>query len=329
MALPLVDQLRFARSEFKRGLRSVRDPEAQQRFGSMNCISWIVGHLAWQEQRTWLTRPQGLILVPNLNQQVANGGPASTPPAEEMWAAWELVTEAADPWLDALTLATIQSPLSEGFSSAGTFIQRVCYHYWYHLGEGMAVRQMLGHTRLPQYVGNIDGIAPYRPESIDRAPRISMVEFIEKVRAGRAQIDALINALDETRMEEAIDGDGWTVKDVIAHLTWYEREMVGMLQRHNLAGSELWNASTDERNRVITAENHERPLGEVRAESGMVFRQLVETLESLDEEDLHKPARFADMPSDWRPWQILAENTYEHYVAHVPALAAFVDKTQS
>jgi len=31
-------------------------------------------------------------------------------------------------------------------------------------GEDMAIRQSLGHTGLPEFVGDIDGEAPYRPE---------------------------------------------------------------------------------------------------------------------------------------------------------------------
>jgi hypothetical protein len=42
--------------------------------------------------------------------------------------------------------------------------QRVICHCWYHTGENMAIRQLLGHGRLPVYVGNIDDKAPYRPE---------------------------------------------------------------------------------------------------------------------------------------------------------------------
>ena len=41
----------------------------------MNSIGWIVGHLAWQEQRYWLTRAQGETPIPVLNELVANGGP--------------------------------------------------------------------------------------------------------------------------------------------------------------------------------------------------------------------------------------------------------------
>ena len=48
---PLVRQLRFTRDEFARALVGVTDLEARQRFLPMNCISWNIGHLAWQEQR--------------------------------------------------------------------------------------------------------------------------------------------------------------------------------------------------------------------------------------------------------------------------------------
>ncbi len=35
---------------------------------------------------------------------------------------------------------------------------------WYHLGESQAIRQMLGHTHLPIFVGAIHDEAPYIPE---------------------------------------------------------------------------------------------------------------------------------------------------------------------
>jgi hypothetical protein len=161
MPHPLVNQLRFARSEFVRGLAEVKDPEAQRRFGQMNSLSWMVGHLAWQEQRYWLQRAQGQLLFPQLNELLAYGRPASTPPVEEMWSLWRQVTAAADPWLEAATPERLAAPLAEGSSSAGTFLLRMIYHYWYHLGEGLAVRQLLGQANLPEFVGDIDGQAPF------------------------------------------------------------------------------------------------------------------------------------------------------------------------
>ena len=162
MTHPLVDQLRFTRSEFKRGLRRVSEEDGSKRIDPMNSISWMVGHLAWQEERYWLRRAQGVVLIPRLHEELAYGKPATTPPIGEMWAAWDEVTKAADPWLDALDDERMSAPLAEGYSSVGTFMLRTTYHYWYHLGEGLAVRQQLGHGKLPDFVGDIDGRAPWR-----------------------------------------------------------------------------------------------------------------------------------------------------------------------
>jgi len=169
MVHPLVEQLRFARSEFRRGLEGVTDEEARRRILAMNCIAWNVGHLAWQEQRYWLYRAQGQMLLPDINATFAYGAPASTPSLDEVWGAWRKITEAADQWLDAVTTETLQSNVvMDGKPSEyifGSLLQRMLYHYWYHIGENAAIRQSLGHTGLPDFVGDIDEEAPYRAES--------------------------------------------------------------------------------------------------------------------------------------------------------------------
>lgn len=166
---PLVRQLRFTRSEFMRGLRGVDDVAARTRLASMNCISWNLGHLAWQEQRYFLTMGQGRTPFPEIQRQFASGGPPSTPPLDEVLGAWRAITAEADPWLDSLTVDRLQDqvvrrgkPLQRHI---GNLLQRTIYHYWFHTGENMAIRQLLGHRRLAQFVGNIDDEAPYRPET--------------------------------------------------------------------------------------------------------------------------------------------------------------------
>ena len=166
MAHPLVDQLRFARSEFRRGLEGVSDEAARQRLLPMNCISWNIGHLAAQEQRYWLLYAQGEMLLPEVDLAFQYGAPASAPALDEVWTAWETITAAADPWLDALTAETLLSRVMRDGKLTdyifGSLLLRVIYHNWYHTGENAAIRQQLGHTDLPNYVGNIDDEAPYR-----------------------------------------------------------------------------------------------------------------------------------------------------------------------
>jgi uncharacterized damage-inducible protein DinB len=164
---PLVTQLRFTRAEFARGLRGVSDEDGARRFEPMNCLAWNVGHLAWQEQRYFLYYGQGRQLpLPEIDRNFAYGAPASTPPLSEMLDAWKQTTAAADIWLDEQTTESLLAPFTRadgqpGQRIFGSLLQRTIYHYWYHLGENMAIRQLLGHTRLPQYVGDIDGKAPF------------------------------------------------------------------------------------------------------------------------------------------------------------------------
>ena len=171
MPHPLVSQLRFTRSEFMRAVKGISDQDARKRLMPMNCISWNIGHLAWQEQRYFLHFAQGQMPLPDINENFAYGAPASTPPLKEMLAAWKLITQAADPWLDTLTTAGLEEHvIKNGKPTArifGNLLQRVIYHYWYHTGENMAIRQGLGHSHLPEFVGNIDDKAPYRPETAE------------------------------------------------------------------------------------------------------------------------------------------------------------------
>jgi hypothetical protein len=168
MAHPLVDQFRFTRCEWLRGLEGVLNEDAARHFGPMNCISWTVGHLAWHEQRYWLERAQGQILFPALNKEFAYGAPMSTPILGEMLGIWRTVTQASDPLLDSLTTQALEADLQhKGRSvgqSYGSALRRITYHYWYHIGEVQAIRQMLGHASLPEYVGDMETEAPYRPE---------------------------------------------------------------------------------------------------------------------------------------------------------------------
>jgi uncharacterized damage-inducible protein DinB len=168
MTHPLIDQLVFTRSEFMRAVRGVKEEDARKRLMPMNCISWNVGHLAWQEQKYFLYYGQGVMLFPEIDKEFAYGAPGSTPPLKEMLAAWKAITQAANPWLNTLNSADLQQnvirkdrPISYTY---GNLLQRVIYHYWYHTGENLAIRQQLGHSHLPVFVGDIDTKAPYRPE---------------------------------------------------------------------------------------------------------------------------------------------------------------------
>jgi hypothetical protein len=108
---------------------------------------------------------------------------------------------------------------------------------------------------------------------------------------------------------------------MIAHVTWHEREMCEMIrQRSFLAGSDLWDLPLDERNAAIYTLNKDRPLPEVLKEVRVMIVELLDLLELVSEDDLHEASHFSGMPADWKPWSVIAGNTYEHYEEHMVKL---------
>lgn len=168
MSHPLVQQLRFTRKKWLLGFQDVSSADALKRFEPMNSLSWMLGHLAFHEQLFWCIWAQGETLVADL-ANYGWGKPASTPDFEAMWSAWRLVTQKADIFLDSLTNEDILQPLDrQGNLTSepiGTLLHRNIYHYWFHIGESQAVRQLLGHTNLSNFVGNIAG-GEYQPEHL-------------------------------------------------------------------------------------------------------------------------------------------------------------------
>ncbi len=167
MAHMLVEQLRFTRSEWLRGLQDVDAEGARRRHGRINAISWMVGHLAWHEQFYWFRLAQGTTPLPELGAY-GFGKPASAPPPDEVWEAWHCITAMTDPWLDELTAESMGDYLVADASrqeNIGTRLLRINYHYWFHLGEALALRQLLaGRSQhpLPEFVGSM-AATPWRP----------------------------------------------------------------------------------------------------------------------------------------------------------------------
>ena len=148
--------------------------------------------------------------------------------------------------------------------------------------------------------------------------------FLATLDAERFQWDASLAQIPATRMlEPGLVGE-WSVKDLLAHIVWCEREIVGLLRSRSLQeASAWWNLPQEERNAAIFAAHRSRPLDDVVTEARLIHAQLRALLDQLTDEDWIDPQRYAGMPQDWTPWHIIAQNTYEHYQHHLPALQAW------
>jgi Mycothiol maleylpyruvate isomerase N-terminal domain len=163
-------------------------------------------------------------------------------------------------------------------------------------------------------------------QSEQQAERMTKADVIEKMRAGRAEWEALLAQVPRERMTEPGVMGEWSLKDIIAHVSWGELEIAEVFRQHALVGSDLWNLPQDERNAAMVAESHARSLDDVLAEAERAYPQLLAAVQTLDDEDFNDAARYAGMPPLWRPWQLIAGNTYDHYPEHIPAIRAWLDQ---
>lgn len=148
--------------------------------------------------------------------------------------------------------------------------------------------------------------------------------LLRQMRETHAPIEAAADALDDEALgAPAPDMEGWTRKDVLAHVEWWNDHSTNVIEGNRSGvdpypgGEEPWDP--DAWNARILAENRDRSADDVRRGEADSFARLVATVESATDEELFTP--------DPHPWldgtvaeTVVADST-DHYPDHLPHLA--------
>jgi uncharacterized protein (TIGR03083 family) len=153
---------------------------------------------------------------------------------------------------------------------------------------------------------------------------MTKAKLIETLRAKRAEWDAVLAEVPEDQMTEPGVAGEWSVKDMITHLTHYERWFADRLHEYlrgeSYTPTEMDRMDFDERNDRIFQQNRNRPLPEVLAESRQVFQRLLEGVQAHAEEFLIEPQQFEGVAEPLTVWKLLRGDVYEHYGEHVASV---------
>ena len=141
-------------------------------------------------------------------------------------------------------------------------------------------------------------------------------EFLDRIIRSRTKLERELSGIPAEILETGKTIGTWSIKDVIAHIGWYEGEMIKVLNSMALIGSEFWKLDLQDRNKAIHAANSSKDLQEVINTEKDNFRKMLSLLQDLDESALNDAGAFSEMPPDWQPWSVIASNTYEHYDDH-------------
>jgi uncharacterized protein (TIGR03083 family) len=150
-------------------------------------------------------------------------------------------------------------------------------------------------------------------------------QLTEMVRSERAEWEAVLARVPRDRLTEPGLPGGWSVKDVLAHMTWGMKEGIGVMRAKRLVGSDLWKLDDDGRNAIVVEQNRTRPLDEILADYESTSDEYVRRLAGLTDNELNDPARWPEMPSDWRPWRIIYDP--KHYAQHASDLHDWLERS--
>ena len=124
----------------------------------------------------------------------------------------------------------------------------------------------------------------------------SKAALVARRRALYAHFDALIAGLSEQQIHMPGVNGGWSVKDHIAHLTFWERvnllEILKAIEQETSwtdPGLESTEEVRDKTNQQVYLQNKDRSLADVLSEFQVTHQQVMEYLEKLSEEELKKP----------------------------------------
>jgi hypothetical protein len=159
---------------------------------------------------------------------------------------------------------------------------------------------------------------------------LTTAQLLEVMRTARSSWEALLAEAGEARLTEpGVEGD-WSLKDIIAHITYYETWAADCLTairrgeprpRSEYAGLEM-----DERNARIYERNRVKSVAEVLQESRVSFQRSLDAVQGLRDEELYDPEFTRASGVDWIVFDLVEGDTFEHYNDHITSVRAWLDR---
>jgi len=155
-------------------------------------------------------------------------------------------------------------------------------------------------------------------------------ELIETLDFSRGAIDDLLEgAPDETLLAPGLNGE-WSVKDLLAHLTAWEAEMVRALAQLRQGGRpayfDIGAEQVDALNAQFYRENKDRPLERILADFEGVRAQLIRQVERYSSAELNAPPK--GVGGTTTILEYIRSETLKHEQDHLPDLRAWRENVE-
>lgn len=155
-------------------------------------------------------------------------------------------------------------------------------------------------------------------------------ELITALETGRENFLELFSSLDDEEMLLRDPKTGWSIKDILAHLTRWEAELVKLLwqikQGQKPTTAHFSGIEIDQINARWLEEDRTRLLSRILDDYHGVRTQTIRRLEAFIDKDLTDPVQYTFLRNK-ALWEWIAGDSFEHEAEHgeqVKDLVAFV-----
>ncbi|CAG0935005.1 hypothetical protein TFLX_03829 [Thermoflexales bacterium] len=160
--------------------------------------------------------------------------------------------------------------------------------------------------------------------------QLTTAQLLEVMHTARSNWEALLREAGEARLTEpGVEGD-WSLKDIIAHITYFETWATNCLMAirrgEPLPLPEYKGLSIDEENALIYERQRSLPLADVLRDSQISFQRSIESVQGLHDDDLYDVKFTRATGVAWSVHDLLDGDTYEHYQEHSVSVRAWLDR---
>lgn len=139
---------------------------------------------------------------------------------------------------------------------------------------------------------------------------MSVQELIGHMRLKRGEWDDLLRQVRAEQMDQAVL-DAWTVRDLIAILTWKERRVIEMIRERTISEASFSEMAEAEQASILEA-SRALPLPALLDQHQAAHREMLDALRTLTDDDLNAE-RIDGLPPDERFWKAIAPATWWSY----------------
>jgi hypothetical protein len=158
----------------------------------------------------------------------------------------------------------------------------------------------------------------------DKITFMTQEDLLAQIHKDRASFAAIWeNLTNEQMIQVSGPQDDWSVKDLIAHIVWWENFMIGRVKDRLSGGEGKRTESIDSLNARIFEENKDRNLADILSEFALNLSKIEALVANLNNEQIND-TNVINIKGE-ALLQYLTEDTFGHYDMHRDDLQNFVN----